>query len=159
MTQRIMTVQDILEREILIENVSRYFSYEESALSEGEFLAAVCSEAGCGLLLDLNNAYVNQRNLNENLDDFIAQLPIAKVKEIHLAGYSEYEDVLVDTHSAMVSDDVWKCYRQFCAHHHGIPCLIEWDSNLPSFAVLMEQRLIAQQIIDQSETQPRASLN
>ena len=120
MTKRITEVQDILEREILIENVSRYFSYEESELSEGEFLAAVCGDAKCGLLLDLNNAYVNQRNLNENLDDFIAQLPIAKVKEIHLAGYSEYEDILVDTHSAMVSDDVWECYRQFCTHHHAI---------------------------------------
>ena len=159
MTKRIVTVQDILEREILIENVSRYFSYEESELSEGEFLAAVCSEAKCGLLLDLNNAYVNQRNLNENLDDFIAQLPIAKVKEIHLAGYSEYEDILIDTHSAMVSDDVWECYRQFCTHNHAIPCLIEWDSNLPSLAVLMEQRATAQQIVDQSGTQPVASLN
>ena len=159
MTKRIATVQDILEREILIENVSRYFSYEESELSEGEFLATVCSEAKCGLLLDLNNAYVNQRNLNENLDDFIAQLPIAKVKEIHLAGYSEYEDILIDTHSAMVSDDVWECYRQFCTHNHAIPCLIEWDSNLPSLAVLMEQRSIAQQIVDQSGTPLAASLN
>ena len=122
-------------------------------------MATVCGDAKCGLLLDLNNAYVNQRNLNENLDDFIAQLPIAKVKEIHLAGYSEYEDILVDTHSAMVSNDVWECYRQFCTHNYAIPCLIEWDSNLPSFAVLMEQRLIAQQIVDQSATQPIASLN
>ena len=159
MARRITIVQDMLEREILIENVSRYYSYEESELSEGEFLAAVCAEAECSLLLDLNNAYVNQHNLNENLDDFIAQLPIEKVKEIHLAGFSEYEDFLVDTHSAAVSDDVWECYRQFCARHKTIPCLIEWDSNLPPFEVLMEQRAIAQDIVDRSLTQPAALVN
>lgn len=159
MAQRISIVQDTLGREILIENVSRYFSYEESELSEGEFLAAVCAETECGLLLDLNNAYVNQHNLNENLDDFIAQLPIAKVKEIHLAGYSEYEDFLVDTHSAAVSDDVWECYRRFCTGNNTIPCLIEWDSNLPPLAVLMEQRSIAQRIVNQSRTQAISSVN
>ena len=159
MSQRITVVQDMLEREILIENVSRYCSYDESEMSEGEFLAAVCDEAGCGLLLDLNNAYVNQHNLDENLDDFIAELPIEKVKEIHLAGYSKQEDFLVDTHSAAVSDEVWESYKKFCAHHNTIPCLIEWDSNLPAFEVLMEQRLIAQQIIDRTQQQPVASIN
>ena len=154
MVNRITIVQDMLEREILIENVSRYYSYDESELSEGEFLAFVCKEAECGLLLDLNNAYVNQYNLGENLNGFIDQLPMDKIKEIHLAGYSEYDNLLVDTHSAEVSDDVWQCYRQFCARNDTIPCLIEWDSDLPSFGVLMEQRQIAERIIGQTQEQP-----
>ena len=154
MAKRIVIVQDMLQREILIENVSRYFNYDESELDEGEFLASVCTEAECGLLLDLNNAYVNQYNLGENMDNFISRLPIERVKEIHLAGYSEYEDILVDTHGSAVSDDVWEHYRQFCAYNDTIPCLIEWDSNLPSLEVLMEQRLIAQQIVEQTRKQP-----
>ena len=156
MASRITIVQDILEREILIENVSRYFAYDESELSEGEFLAAVCAQAKCGILLDLNNAYVNQQNLGENIDDFIAQLPIERIKEIHLAGYSEQENFLIDTHSSAVSEAVWACYRKFCAHNNAIPCLIEWDSKLPSFEVLMEQRLIAQNIINDSTRQAGA---
>lgn len=159
MADRIGIVQDILEREILIENVSRYFSYEESDLSEGEFLAAVCTEADCGLLLDLNNAYVNQHNLGENINDFITELPEEKIKEIHLAGYSESEDLWIDTHSSAVSVEVWEHYRQFCSTRYAIPCLIEWDSNLPAFEVLMEQQAIAQQIIDQARKQPDLSIH
>ncbi|MBC6413609.1 MAG: DUF692 domain-containing protein [Chromatiales bacterium] len=157
MASRIIIVQDILEQRILIENVSRYFNYGESELSEGEFLATVCAEAKCDLLVDLNNAYVNQHNLGEDLDDFIAQLPNERIKEIHLAGYSAQEDFLIDTHSASVSDEVWQCYRKFCAYNNTVPCLIEWDSNLPSFEVLMEQRLIAERIINCSTKQSVAS--
>ena len=159
MAQRITIVQDLLEREILIENVSRYFSYDESELSEGEFIASVCAEANCGILLDLNNAYVNKHNLGENIDDFIVQLPIERIQEIHLAGYSVQKDFLIDTHANPVSDQVWECYRQFCSHNNTIPCLIEWDSNLPSFDILMEQRLIAQQISDLSQKQSDLSVH
>jgi len=153
MAQRIAIVQDMLGRQILIENVSRYFSYAESALSEGEFLAAVCAEADCGLLLDLNNAYVNQHNLGEKLADLLAQLPMERVQEVHLAGYSEHDGWYIDTHSTTVSAPVWECYKQFCATHSAIPCLIEWDSHLPAFEVLLEQRALAQRIVTQSPLQ------
>lgn len=150
MVHRIGIVQDLLERKILIENVSRYFAYQESELSESQFLSAVCNEADCGLLLDINNAYVNQHNLNENLDEFINQLPSDRIGEIHLAGYSKRNGWLVDTHSDMVSDAVWQHYARFCVSNPEIPCLIEWDSKLPTFSLLMQQQTKAQQIIEQA---------
>jgi uncharacterized protein (UPF0276 family) len=148
MAARIRQVQDYLGRRILIENISRYYCYTESQLSEGEFLSAVCEEADCGLLLDLNNAYVNQCNLGEDLNDFVSALPLSRVGEIHLAGYCEQDGLLIDTHSTAPCSAVWDHYRDFCELCPDIPCLIEWDSDLPSLPELIEQQLKAQRIID-----------
>ena len=146
---RIRQVQDFLGRRILIENISRYFSYSESRLSEGEFLSAVCAEADCALLLDLNNAYVNQCNLGENLWDLVSSLPLERVAEIHLAGYSVQDGLLIDTHSTAPCVKVWDHYRDLCELCPQVPCLIEWDSNIPPLAELVEQQRMAQDIMDQ----------
>lgn len=148
LSARVTHVQDVLGRTILIENLSRYFTYDQSEMSEGQFMAAVCQEAGCGLLLDLNNAYVNQVNLGESLDQFIDELPLEKVGEVHLAGFTEQDGMLIDTHGAPVCDEVWKAYTRFCELRPDVPCLIEWDNNLPSLQTLMRQRDIAQAIFD-----------
>ena len=152
MAARIRQVQDYLGREILIENISRYAAYEESQLSECEFLSAVCQEADCGLLLDLNNAYVNQCNLGEDLNDFVAGLPLSRVGEVHLAGYSVREGRVLDTHSTAPSDAVWDHYRNFCELCPDVPCLIEWDSNLPPLQELVAHQIKAQAILDKVQT-------
>ena len=151
MATRICQVQDCLGRRILIENISRYFSYSQSQLSEGEFLSAVCAEADCGLLLDLSNAYVNQCNLGEDLGDFIKALPLARIGEVHLAGYSERDGLLIDSHNTAPCPAVWDHYSAFCELYPDIPCLIEWDSNLPALPELVRQQIKAQSIIDQVE--------
>ena len=148
MAARIRQVQDTLGRRILIENISRYFTYSEHQLSEGEFLAAVCEQADCGLLLDLNNAYVNQCNLGEDLNEFVNSLPLQRIGEVHLAGYSLVDGQLIDTHSSAPCEAVWEYYRSFCELCPGIPCLIEWDSNLPAMAELVVQQTRAQQIMN-----------
>ena len=147
---RIRQVQDFLGRRILIENISRYFSYSESQLSEGDFLSAVCAQADCGLLLDLNNAYVNQCNLGEDLLDFVGALPLERVAEIHLAGYSEQDGRLIDSHSTAPCAAVWDHYRAICELCPDIPCLIEWDSNLPPLGELVDLQIKAQGISDQA---------
>jgi len=151
MAARIRQVQDCLGREILIENISRYASYAESQLSESEFLSAVCQEADCGLLLDLNNAYVNQCNLGEDLNDFVSGLPLSRVGEVHLAGYSIQEGRLLDTHSTAPSDAVWGHFQDFCELCPDVPCLIEWDSNLPPLQELVAQQIKAQDIQDKMQ--------
>ena len=84
------------------------------------------------LLLDLNNAYVNQRNLGVDVDDFLRTLPLDRVEEVHLAGFSEQDDgLLIDTHGSAPCEAVWDLYTRFCELAPGIPCLMEWDSNLP----------------------------
>lgn len=143
---------------MLIENISRYFTFEESNLSEAEFLAALCDETDCGLLLDINNAYVNHCNLGLDIAAFIAALPHGRIGEVHLAGHSEIDGLLVDTHSRPVCDEVWSWYRRFTEHHAHIPCLIEWDNDLPHWSVLLEQQRRAQAIIDNAHEQYYACL-
>ncbi len=147
MAGRITQVQDYLQREILIENVSRYFCYPESQMSEGQFLAAVCDLSGCGLLLDLNNAYVNQYNLAESVEHFMAALPVSRIAEVHLAGFSEQQGRLLDTHNQPVSSEVWALLKQYAELLSPLPCLIEWDSDIPSLPVLLEEAAKADSIL------------
>ncbi|MDC3332678.1 DUF692 domain-containing protein [bacterium] len=153
MAERISRVQDVLGRQILIENVSRYYQYDEASagdaqLSEGEFLAAVAERADCLILLDLNNARVNEHNLNESPQQLIDSLPPERLGEIHLAGYSERDNIWIDSHSAPVCPELWQLYGDCVERLPELPCLIEWDSELPDFELLMGQREQAQSILD-----------
>ena len=145
---RIDQVQCFLGREISIENVSRYTAFRQSQISEAEFLSEISQTTGCGILLDINNAYVNQHNLGESLDNFLAALPVNNIAEIHLAGFSQQGIQLIDTHSCAVSEAVWNSYQQFNSCHPNIPCLIEWDNKLPDFLTLQQEQIKAQTIID-----------
>jgi uncharacterized protein (UPF0276 family) len=141
---RIQQVQDFLEHEILIENVSSYLQYEASTIPEREFLAEVAQRSGCGILLDVNNVYVSARNHGFSAEDYILRsVPTRKVKEIHLAGFSvnRFEDgeLLIDTHSRPVADEVWALYRQALQRFGRIPTLIEWDADLPPLEVLLDE--------------------
>ncbi|MCG8314743.1 MAG: DUF692 domain-containing protein [Pseudomonadales bacterium] len=147
MADRVDQVQNILGRQILVENVSRYFSYPQSEMCESEFLMGLCQRTGCGLLLDLNNAFVNQCNHGESVADFIAGLPLAAIGEVHLAGHTQQGDIMVDTHSQRVAAPVWQIYREFTELCPDVPCLIEWDSELPDFNCLNAERNKAQSIL------------
>lgn len=138
MAKRIVQVQDALGRRILIENLSRYARYEESSWTEAEFLTEVCELSGCDLLLDLNNAYVNQINLGESWQRFVEGLPLERIREVHLAGHSLQGEYLIDTHNRPVCDEVWDAYQALAPILNGCPVLIEWDSDLPDFSVLQQ---------------------
>jgi uncharacterized protein (UPF0276 family) len=134
--RRIRRVQDILEREIAIENVS-YYAAPGAEMSELEFVNAVLERAGCGLLLDVNNIYVNGINHRYDPVAFLEGVPADRVRYCHVAGhYVEAEDLRVDTHGADVIDPVWalldRAYRRFGA----VPTLLERDFNIPPLAEL-----------------------
>ena len=137
--QRIRQVQDFLGQRIAMENASSYISYQHSAMSDGEFIAAMAQQADCHLLLDVNNAYVNQCNHGTDALDLFRQLPLDRVQEVHLAGYEDKGDYLLDAHNSRVSALVWALFRQLVALRPGIPTLIEWDNEIPELAVLIEE--------------------
>lgn len=145
--RRIDQVQEFIGRPILIENLSRYVEFPESELKESEFLSALCKRTGCGLLLDLTNAYVNQKNLGINLEQFVDELPAEHIHEIHLAGYSQEDDWLVDTHSAPIPNEIWSVFDAFCNRYGARSVLIERDNNLPEFSELERERQIADGIL------------
>ncbi|HEX5650582.1 MAG TPA: DUF692 domain-containing protein, partial [Steroidobacteraceae bacterium] len=138
---RVREVQDFLGRQILVENLSAYLSFRSSQLSEGEFLAAVVERSGCGLLLDVNNAYVNSVNLGLDVDAFFAALPGAAVQEIHLAGHTRRQignqQLLIDDHGSAVSEEVWNWYARALRVFGPVPTLIEWDNAVPALDVLV----------------------
>ena len=151
---RVRQVQDRLNRQILVENVSSYLEYTHSTVPEWEFVAQVAEQSGCGILLDVNNVYVNSVNHNFDPEAFLSGIPCAAVQEIHLAGHTvnEFEDgsILIDSHDQLVCDQVWRLYRQAVRRFGPQPTLIEWDTNLPELPVLIDQANIAQAIMEET---------
>jgi uncharacterized protein (UPF0276 family) len=136
---RIRKVQDILERKIAIENVS-YYAAPGAELSEIEFITAVLEEAGCDLLLDVNNIYVNSINHRYDAIGFLRDLPGHRIASGHIAGhYNEAEDLIVDTHGADVIPGVWEILEEAYRACGVFPTLLERDFNLPPIEDLMSE--------------------
>lgn len=148
---RVDQVQERLGRQLLVENLSSYLSFPHSEMSEGEFLAELTKRTGCGILFDVENLYVNVRNLGVDADAFISAIPSAAVKEYHLAGYSMRDGCLVDTHDHPVYPEVWELYESVLHQIGPRPTLIEWDSDIPALSVLMGEAARAQQRLDALE--------
>lgn len=140
---RIEQVQDQLGRQILVENVSSYLEFTCSTMTEWDFLVEAVSRSGAGILLDVNNIYVNSRNHGFDADDYIDAVPPALVGEIHLAGHTvqnfDEHEILVDTHNALVCEEVWNLYDAAIARFGRMPTLIEWDSELPPVETLLTE--------------------
>jgi hypothetical protein len=139
LSAHVSQAQDFLGRRLLIENVSAYVAFEHSHLHEWDFLAAVARESGCGLLLDVNNVFVSARNLGIDARAFIDGLPTNAVGEIHLAGHTVNDGVLIDDHGSAVCEAVWDLYRHALARHGPRPTLIEWDTNIPVLTRLVDE--------------------
>ncbi|KJJ99809.1 hypothetical protein UB44_10690 [Burkholderiaceae bacterium 26] len=155
----VMLAQDILKRPLLIENIAAYIDCRalvdaDEALSEGAFLTALARRAGCGILLDLNNLYVNSVNHGVTAESVLADIDPALVSEIHLAGFSVEDGMLIDTHSAPVHAPVWALYDVWIAKHGARPTLIEWDAELPPVQVLLDEAARAQATLDRHANAP-----
>ena len=144
---RIDEVQMIVKRPLLIENITRYLTWRDSPIPEGSFMAEAVKRTGCGILLDLNNVYVNAVNFGLDPLEFLTTIPVEAVQEIHLAGFDRFGRMLIDTHGQPVYPEVWGLY-EWAIHRFGPrPTLIEWDTNLPPLSVLVEQATRADAIL------------
>lgn len=147
---RVGQVQEELGRQLLVENLSSYLSFTHSEMSEGEFLAELVARTGCGILFDVENLYVNARNLGVDAEAFISAIPADAVKEYHLAGFSLRDGCLVDTHDHPVHKEVWNLYEHALRQIGPRPTLIEWDSDIPALPVLLAEAAKAQQRLEAS---------
>lgn len=154
--RNVARAQDVLGRQIALENVSSYLSYRESVMTEEEFLVAVARRAGCKILLDVNNAYVSAMNHKFAPEKYIDAVPADLVAQIHLGGYSDMGNFLFDTHSRAPTDPVWELYRRVIGRlPAGIPVLVEWDEDVPEWADLEAQAAKAAKIAEEEhERQP-----
>ncbi|MBX3627849.1 MAG: DUF692 domain-containing protein [Rhizobacter sp.] len=151
MVRNVTQVQERLRRPILVENLSAYLAWAEQDMSEPEFFNALVRRSGCGLLLDVNNLVVNA--LNERAGDAVASacawvdaIDAGAVGEIHLAGYVDMGDIVIDDHGSRVHEPVWQVYRHALARLGPRPTLVEWDTDLPTLDVLLDEAQRAEQI-------------
>lgn len=137
--RRIRTVQEFLERPLLLENPSTYVGFAGSTLTEWEFLTRMAQETGCGLLLDVNNVYVSSVNHDFDPVEYVRCLPHDRVAQIHLAGHTQVGTHVIDTHDCPVADCVWQLYRLAGELAGEVPALLEWDDRIPSFPELQAE--------------------
>jgi uncharacterized protein (UPF0276 family) len=142
--EHIDTMQSALERQILIENPSRYLDFLQSEMTETEFLVEAARRTGCHLLLDINNVYVSACNQDEDAHDYLNEIPGELVAEIHLAGHAirttdSGHELRIDDHGSRVCADVWRLYGETIERIGERPTLIEWDTNVPALDELLDE--------------------
>jgi hypothetical protein len=144
--QRVAQVQDILGRQLLVENVSTHLRFHADAMSEAEFLNTLAERTGCGILLDVNNLYVNACNHGEDPHAAMAAIAIQHVQEMHLAGHLVTSDSVIDHHGDRVSEAVWTLYAEAVQRFGAVSTLIEWDTDIPALAVLLDEAARARSV-------------
>ncbi|MFF3002689.1 DUF692 domain-containing protein [Kitasatospora sp. NPDC057940] len=139
LVRRVRTVQDFLERPLVLENPSTYVGFTASTMPEEEFVARLAVEADCGLLLDVNNVYVSAVNHDTDPRAYLGALPHDRVVQIHLAGHTDAGTHLIDTHDGPVAPAVWELYDAAIALTGPVSTLLEWDDRLPPFPELVAE--------------------
>lgn len=139
LTRRIRTVQDVLERPLVLENPSTYAAFAGAVMPEWEYMARLARESGCGLLLDVNNVYVSSVNHGFDPEQYLRALPQDRVVQVHLAGHTDMGTHLVDTHDRPVAEPVWELYRLATSLAGPVPTLLEWDDHIPPFQDLVAE--------------------
>lgn len=154
----VQRVQECLKRPLLIENLSAYIEWSVSEQSETAFLGELVGRTGCKLLIDINNIYVNALNAQRagltadplrTCSDWLDEIAPQSVGEIHLAGHCVTEEIVIDDHGSRVCAAVWSLYRCAVARFGPVPTLIEWDTDIPPLPVLLNEALIASQVLQE----------
>jgi hypothetical protein len=150
--RNIEVTQDFLGRAILVENPASYLRYGHSTIPEWEFMSAIAARTGCGILCDVNNIFVSACNHRFDAPRYLRSLPAGRVREIHLAGHRlrKFEDgrsIRIDDHGSRVCDEVWGLYGLAVELFGRVPTLIEWDTEVPPLAVLLDEAAKARRIM------------
>jgi uncharacterized protein len=150
MAANVSRVQDRLKRPILVENLSAYLAWADDAIAEPEFFNELTQRTGCSLLLDVNNLVVNALNAGQEpvtaAKNWVNALRPGIVGEVHLAGYADGGELVIDDHGSRVHAPVWAAYRHAMAVLGPMPTLIEWDTDIPTLDVLLEEAAVAEKI-------------
>ncbi|MGO4576444.1 DUF692 domain-containing protein [Cupriavidus sp. 2TAF22] len=138
--------QDVLGRAMLFENPSSYLAFQGAAMTEWEFLAAMCKRTGCDLLLDVNNVFVSASNHGFDAHAFLDGIPAGRVRQVHLAGHSQGRDMLIDTHDSPVCEPVWQLYARAMSRLGPVATMIERDEDIPPLSELLGELAFARAI-------------
>ena len=155
-------MQEVLKRQMLLENPSTYVAFADSEMDETDFIRAIAERTGCGLLLDINNVFVSATNQNYSAWDYLDAFPLEHVGELHLAGHAEDRDdegapLLIDAHDRPVADPVWTLYHHVLDRIGPRPTLVEWDNDVPEWSVLKREAVLAEAILRERTAKPMPS--
>lgn len=148
--ERARIVQDYLELPFALENLSSYVAYQDDQMTEWEFYSEIVEKADIYMMFDVNNVYVSSRNHGFDPKDYINNVPLERVLQIHLAGHTDHGDYVLDTHDNYVRDEVWEIYAQVYPRTKGVATLLEWDDNLVSLDLTIKEAEKARQFQKQS---------
>ena len=149
--ERINQVQDFLGQRFMIENTSSYITYMQSEMTEWEFISEIVSKTDCGLLLDVNNVYVSSVNHGFDPNEFLENIPLENVGQMHIAGHDVRENgLIVDTHDAPVCEEVYELIKILAKNKRTPSLMAEWDENIPELSAYENQVLKAKNIIQES---------
>ena len=154
--QRIRHLQAELGVPVIVENITYYAELGQGEMGDGEFLVEVLEGADCGLLLDVNNVYVNGLNWGFDPYRWLGQLPLERVRQLHIAGHERIDSTVVDTHGAAVADPVGELMQWVIRRRGPLPVLLERDHDIPELSVLLEERERLQVLYDQALTEVAA---
>lgn len=157
--ERIRQVRDVVEVPVCVENVSSYLEFNDSVMTEWQFLCEVVEAADCGMLLDVNNVYVSSKNHNFDPIDYLANIPLDRVAQIHIAGHSVYDTHRLDTHDHPVCEPVWELYGYVVERIGPTNTLLEWDAHIPSFEEVHAEALKARKYMDSNSSKNRQLIN
>lgn len=143
---RVNTVQDFYQRQILLENVSSYITYKESEMTEWEFISEIANRADCFILLDINNIFVSGFNHGFEPETYLNAIPVHRVQQFHLAGHLNCKDYIIDTHDHPVIKEVWELYAKAIKRFGEVSTMIERDDNIPPFEELYQELDYAKKI-------------
>jgi uncharacterized protein (UPF0276 family) len=143
--ERARIVQDYLELPFALENLSSYVAFSKDEMPEWEFYGTIVEKANIGMMLDVNNIYVSSRNHGFDPKEYYENIPLDRVIQIHLAGHSDYNAYVLDTHDNYVCDEVWKIYAEVYPKTRGVSTLLEWDDHFISFQQTWDEALKAKQ--------------
>jgi uncharacterized protein (UPF0276 family) len=159
--EHVAEAQEALGRRLLVENPSSYLRFRHSSIPEPEFLAELARRTGCGLLCDVNNVHVSAHNLGFDAAEYVRALPAHAIGEVHVAGHAENDAdgqrLLIDDHGSPVAAPVWQLYRLVIRRLGGVPTLVEWDTDLPALAVLLDEARAADRIAAEEVGRARAA--
>lgn len=150
--EHVHQVQDVLRRQMLLENPATYLAFEETTWKESDFLAEIARRTGCGLLLDVNNVYVASTNHDLDPRTYLADFPVEHVREVHLSGHSKAIDekgarLLIDSHDTAVMNEVWVLYEELVDRIGPVATLIEWDNDVPDWPTLCAEAKAADAVL------------
>ena len=147
-TRNVHQAQEVLQRPLVLENVSSYVEFASSEMAEWEFLTEICNATGCKLLLDINNIYVSAFNHGFSPTEFVHGVPADSIMQFHLAGHQNNGDHLIDTHDHPVCDGVWDLYQTALKHFGEVPTMIERDDRIPPLPELLDELATARTIAE-----------